>query len=382
MAETPRAARAGVRDAVLALVEHVASEMAREEPERHRNQSRVRAMGEAFAAANYQVEAVHMILSVLAPTDVLKDYVKYAEASAAAAAPAAAAADVESEFDDTVLAPIETQLHTRLAEAAINDAGLRPVFGQLVEVALTGLFMSPLFRADTGVLCGLCDAERWWRRDPGVAGYVGYIHNAPIVFPRIEVEHRDADRESSDLHWLEEGRGARDAWTLRLSMPLIEIMSDATYARSWERRRRDGLRKVYRLNPCEFAVGRLFAHIRSLGIGTCTLENILGYEIGLDDERLERYVVDMFWNPRELVTARETDARRAANGTSENIELLWGDQAAVVGGVWPQILEPQLEFLRASMGGGHPQVERRKRLPYPRRLRWERPVSCPRNTSA
>lgn len=118
----------------------------------------------------------------------------------------------------------------------------------------------------------------------------------------------------------------------------------------------------YRLSPCEFAVGRLFAHIRSLGIGTCALENISGYEIGLDDERLERYVVDMFWHPRELEPGRETDA-------SENIELLWGDESAVVGGVWPQILEPQLEFLRASMGGGHPQVERRKMLPYPRRLR-------------
>jgi hypothetical protein len=368
-------------DAVLQLVEHVASEMRRNDPERHRNQARIPSIGEAVATANYHVEAVHKILSALAPLSVLKGHVEYAGSDA----------DARSEFKDTALAPMQTQLQSSLTEAAMNDAGLRRVFQNLVEVAFTGLF-----KHNRNMVCGIRDAEQWWRRDPGVASYVSFMYEIPIVFPRIEIEYRNEDHESnrpySEEHWREAG----DAWSLRLSMPLVAIMSDVEYARFWESRRQEGLRKVIRLDPCEFKVGRLFAHIRSLGIpenrrgggvdavGTCVLENELGYEIQLDDRRLEEFVVDMFWNPHEVenepyhvhpeISHDEQDAQRAANGTGDNIRYLWGASPAGggIGDFWPRVVARQLGYLDASMCGGHPQVARRSKLPYPRRLRWER----------
>ncbi len=150
-------------------------------------------------------------------------------------------------------------------------------------------------------------------------------------------------------------------------MPLVSVMSDVEYAEYWRRLQgEDGLRKVIRLDPCEFQVGRLFAHIRSLGIGTSRLESEFGFDIQLDDERLERLVVDMFWTPRIVqLSEYETDERRTSA-----ISFLWGAAASgIIGDIWPDIVAPQLQFLNASMCGAHPQVERRTKLPFPRRLR-------------
>jgi hypothetical protein len=148
-------------------------------------------------------------------------------------------------------------------------------------------------------------------------------------------------------------------------MPLVSVMSDIEYAEYWRRlQREDGLRKIIRLDPCEFKVGRLFAHIRSLGIGTSRLESEFDFDIQLDDERLERLVVDMFWTPRIVQLGEyETDERRTSA-----ISFLWG-AAGMIGDIWPDIVAPQLQFLNASMCGAHPQVERRAKLPFPRRLR-------------
>ncbi len=93
-----------LRDAVLQLVEHVASEMRRNDPERHRNQSRIPNIGEAVATANYHAEAVHHILSALAPLSVLRGHVEYAGSDA----------DARSEFKDTALAPMQTELQSSL----------------------------------------------------------------------------------------------------------------------------------------------------------------------------------------------------------------------------------------------------------------------------
>jgi hypothetical protein len=340
---------AEIRDAVSALVEHVAAVMQREAPDRHSSQLRIPSIGDAVATANYRVEAVHKILSVLAPLEVVKAHVKYADSANSA-----------SDLGETALGPIETQLQSGLTEAAINDPGLRPVFGQLVEVAMTSLFASPPFQNRAGLVCGLCDARRWWRRDPGVAEYVQYMYYVPIVFPRIQVEYREANDESDVAH----EREARYVWRLCLLMPLVSVMSDVQYAEYWRQLHREGLRNIIRLDPCEFKVGRLFAHIRSLGIGTSRLESDFGFDIQLDDERLERLVVDMFWTPRIVQLGEyDTDERRTSA-----ISFLWG-ASGMIGDVWPDIVAPQLQFLNASMCGAHPQVERRTRLPFPRRLR-------------
>jgi hypothetical protein len=341
-----------IRDAVSALVEHVAAVMQREDPERHSNPLRIPSIGEAVATANYRVEAVHKILSVLAPLEVVKAHVRYADS-----------ANSGSDLGETALGPIETQLQSGLTEAAINDTGLRPVFGQLVEVAMTSLFASPPFQNRSGLVCGLSDAKRWWRRDPGVAEYVQYMYNVPIVFPRIQVEYREANDESDEAH----EREARYAWRLCLIMPLVSVMSEVEYVEFWRRlQREDGLRNIIRLDPCEFRVGRLFAHIKSLGIGTSRLESELGFDIQIDDERLESLVVDMFWTPRNVhLSEYETDERRTTS-----ISFLWGAAASgIIGDIWPDIVAPQLQFLNASMCGAHPQVERRTKLPFPRILR-------------
>ena len=90
------------------------------------------------------------------------------------------------------------------------------------------------------------------------------------------------------------------------------------------------------------------------------LENELGYDFDLDDERLEESMVDMFWSPR-IGNSRQ--------GTEDNISFLWGGPAdGELGTVWPDLIAPQLQYL-AAMCGPHPQVERRTKLPYPRRLR-------------
>ena len=121
---------AEILDAVSALVEHVAAVIQRAAPERHTSQLRIPSIGEAVATANYHAEAVHRILSALAPLNVLKGHVEYAGTDA----------DARSEFKDTALAPMQTQLQSSLTEAAMNDAGLRRVFQNLVGIAFTGFF--------------------------------------------------------------------------------------------------------------------------------------------------------------------------------------------------------------------------------------------------
>ena len=328
---------------VMTLISYVASEMQREDPGRFERDSCNPNIGEAVSHANYQVAAIQSVLSVLAPVDVLKAHLKTVETSGDGDECGVGAPD---ERDHTVLAQIVQRLLSRLSALVSNDRRLSPFYKLLVENTLTYTLTDLLAVDETG---------RMHDFDAGVVPELSrIIKDIPILFPRIEFCDAPARSPGSES----ESESPVEVASLRLTIRLGDIMSDAAYADGWESRRLDGMRRVIRLDPSLISDGRLFTFLRSSGIHK--LENELGYTIRLDDEALESRIVRMFWEPREVVSD---------NDYHDNVAYLWGVPWEFIGEVWVDLVKAQIRFLRAARGGQHPQFSSRDALPYPRPLR-------------
>jgi hypothetical protein len=299
---------AETRDAVMRLIEFLADEHQREEPDAFGDATGIRAEA---ARAKYELAAVYRTLRVLAPLEVLQDRVDRL------------AADVPCSVHETVIAEIDEALRMRVTASILADAGIHGVYHALIEYALTHLFTV----AASGIVL------RGGLGEYSATGYTttteSLIGSLPIVFPRLE-------RRAG-------------ATSLELTIRLDELESEAAYAEKWY-----GLESITRVDTHDIAAGRLVAFARTKRV---TRVRIVDVEMELDAE-LERRIVTAFWNP----TVDDSTAREGAwSPPSRPSSWLWGDFE--IGGMWVGIIRNQLAFVRNATSQFLPSA-----MPYPRRI--------------
>ena len=299
------------RDAVMRLIEFLADEHQREEPDAFGDATGIRAEA---ARAKYELAAVYRTLRVLAPLDVLQDRVDRL------------ADDVPCSVHETVIAKIDEALRMRVTASILADAGIHGVYHLLIEHALTHLFTV----AASGVVL------RGGLGEYSATGYTttteSLIGSLPIVFPRLE-------RRAG-------------ATSLELTIRLDELESEAAYAEKWY-----GLESITRVDPHDIAVGRLVAFARTKRV---TRVRIVDVEMELDSE-LERRIVAAFWNPTIDDHGPSTAREDAWSPSSRPSSWLWGDFE--IGDMWVGIIRNQLAFIRNATSHFMPSA-----MPYPRRI--------------